>query len=132
MNRAGRRCFLRPCARAEADICSRSCSESFQFCTTEGPDICHPSKLADSPPWQVDEFELDPVGVGEEDSVIGGSVGGIVGWGIEHRGTDFDQQPMQIVDVDAAVGVPSDVMQAGGVAIMRAHEARAFGLHEPY
>jgi hypothetical protein len=47
-------------------------------------------------------------------------------------GTDFDQQPMQIVDVAAAVSVPSDVMQAGGVAIMHAHEARAFGLHESY
>jgi hypothetical protein len=32
--------------------------------------------------------------------------------GIEHRGTDFDQQPMQFVDVDTAVSVPNDVMQA--------------------
>jgi hypothetical protein len=58
-------------------------------------------------PRQVDEFALNPVGVGEEDCVIAVSVSWIVGWGIEHRGTHFDQQPMQVIDVDTAVSVQS-------------------------
>ena len=79
----------------------------------------------------MDELELDPIGVGEEDGVIAVTIGGTVGWGVEHRGTDFDEQPMQIVDVAAAVSVPGDVVQAGGVAIMHAQEARPWAFMSP-
>ncbi len=61
----------------------------------------------------VDVFELQPVGVGEEYSVIARSVARVLGRRIEDRCADLHQERVKRIDIRAALRVPGDVVQAG-------------------
>ena len=68
----------------------------------------------------MNELELQAVGIGEEQGVVARAVGRILGRWIENRDAVFAQQGMKAIDVDAAVGVPRQMVQAGAVAIVQA------------
>ena len=47
------------------------------------------------------EFELQPIGIGEEQRVVAFAILRIVGWGIENSGADRHQELVQSIDVTA-------------------------------
>src|SRR5215813_12533310 len=95
------------------------------------PMLCRRAKVS-AIRRHVDKFEFYSVGIAEEDGVVAFTIRRIIGWRIKHCCPDLEQQLVEKVNIFAAVGMPSHMMQPGRVAVMHTLSAGAFGLHQAY
>src|SRR5262249_21333443 len=70
------------------------------------------------------ELELQPVGIGKEQSVVSVAIVRVVAGWIENGGADADQQLVEAIDVLAGARDPGQVVQAAGIAVMAAIASR--------
>jgi len=66
----------------------------------------------------VDEFELEPVGIGEEHGVVAGPVLRIRRRRVQDGDARVAQPFMKAVDVLPAVGVPGEMVQTGRITVV--------------
>src|SRR3546814_385695 len=64
------------------------------------------------------KLELQPVGIGEEDRIIGRAIARIIGRRVEDRRADAAQQIVQRVDILAALRRPGQVVKPWRIAIV--------------
>src|SRR3546814_4040258 len=64
------------------------------------------------------KLELQPVGIGEEDCIIGRAIARIIGRRVEDRRADAAQQIVQRVDILAALRSPCQVVKPWRIAIV--------------
>src|SRR3546814_16926497 len=64
------------------------------------------------------KLELQPVGIGEEDCIIGRAIARIIGRRVEDRRADAAQQIVQSVDILAALRSPCQVVKPWRLAIV--------------
>src|SRR3546814_14905255 len=69
--------------------------------------------------------ELQPVGIGEEDRIIGRAIARIIGRRVEDRRADAAQQIVQRVDILAALRRPGQVVKPWRIANVLPHGACA-------
>ena len=72
----------------------------------------------------MDDLELQPVGIGEEDGVIIARIFGIMRRRIEHRDAVFDQQCVRGVDRLAAFHPPRQMVETRRIAVVRSAAAQ--------
>lgn len=66
----------------------------------------------------MDEFELQSIGIGEEQGIVALTILRIVGRRVENCSANPDETPVQQVNVVTRLGKPRKVMETAGIAIM--------------